>query len=101
MIDEVFVLTYDLSPFLHFHYKSFIDSSSAFQHRFDSLSFFVCLLLRSVPFLVPIILSLHLSLGFRFKPANLNTPVTYYGLSYLQLLLNHISDDFIILHISI
>ena len=101
MIDEVFVLTYDLSPFLRFHYKSFIDSSSAFQHRFDSLLFFVCLLLRSVPFLVPIILSLHLSLGFRFKPVGLNVPVTHYGLSYLQLLLARTDCVFNALYISI
>lgn len=55
----------------------------------------------SIPFLVPTILSIHISLGYRFEPANSNTPVTYYGLSYLQFLLNHISDDFIVLYISI
>ena len=49
---------------------------------------------RSAPFLVPIILSLHIALGFCSKPASLNAPVTHYGISYVQFLLCHTCDDF-------
>ena len=39
------------------------------------------------PFLVPIILSVHIPLGFCYKPVSLDVPVTHHGISYHLLLL--------------
>lgn len=57
--------------------------------------------MNSVLFLVPIILSLHISLGLCFEPVCLNAPVTHYGLSQRIFLLNRTNNDFSLLHISI
>ena len=53
-----------------------------------------------VPFQVPTILSLHLSVGFHSEPVSLKAPVTLYGFSCEQCLLNHTNDDFSSQHIS-
>lgn len=57
--------------------------------------------MNSVLFLVPIILSLHISLGLCFEPVCLNAPVTHYGLSQRIFLLDRTNNDFSLLHISI
>ena len=49
---------------------------------------------RSVPFLVPIILSVHSALGFCYEPVSLNVPVTHYGISLERYLLCHTYDAF-------
>ena len=81
-------------------------------HQFDlcfsvliqQLIFFVCLftnlIMNSTPFLVPIILSVHISLGFYFEPVCLSVPVTRYGFSQRIFLLNHTNYDFSYLYIS-
>ena len=55
----------------------------------------------SIPFLVPIVLSVHIPLGFCFEPVSWNAPVTHYGFSYLPFLLNHTDCDFSQPYISI
>ena len=42
---------------------------------------------NSVPFHVPITLSVHISLGVRYSPVSLIVPVTQYGISYFRFLL--------------
>ena len=42
---------------------------------------------NSVPFHVPITLSVHISLGVRYRPVSLIVPVTQYGISYFRFLL--------------
>lgn len=92
----------DLRPFLRSHYKSFTDSTSAFRHRFGDLLFFARLFItNSIPFLVPITLSLHISLGLCFEPVCLNAPITHYGLSQRIFLLNRANNDFSLPYISI
>ena len=43
---------------------------------------------NSVPFHVPITLSVHISLGVRYSPVSLTVPVTQYGVSYFRFLLH-------------
>ena len=65
-------------------------STSTFQHRLIRLLFFVGISHRdSIPFLVPIILSVHIFLGFCYSPASLVMPVTSHGRSEGKFLLNH------------
>ena len=42
---------------------------------------------NSVPFHVPITLSVHISLGVRYSPVSLIVPVTQHGISYFRFLL--------------
>jgi len=57
-------------------------STSTFQHRLIRLLFFVGISRwDSIPFLVPIILSVHIFLGFCYSPASLEMPVTSHGRS--------------------
>lgn len=82
-LNDIVLLNYDLRPFLHFHYRYFIGSTSTFQHKLNSLySSSVYLPLENlVPFLVPITLSVHISLDVCYEPVGLNVPVTHYGFS--------------------
>ena len=50
-----------------------IASNTTFQHRFICLLFFVRLLRRSIPFLLPIILSVHQYLGHCFSKRYFNS----------------------------
>ena len=52
---------------------------------------------NSVPFHVPIILSVHISLGVRYSPVSLIVPVTQYGVSYFRFLL-HRTDPQLSVH---
>ena len=52
------------------------------------------LTIRSIPFLVPIILSVHSALGFCYEPVSLNVPLTHYGISLERYLLCHTYDAF-------
>ena len=69
---------------------------SAFLQLLISLAGFVSLrrMSRRMPFLVPIILSVHMSVGVRYKPVGLNVPVTRYGISYFRFLLCHTNTFF-------
>lgn len=53
-----------------------------------------------LPFLVPVILSVHMLLGAYFEPAGWIAPVTQYGVSALAYLLNHADHGYPFLHIS-
>lgn len=46
-----------------------------------------------LPFLVPIILSLHIPLGACSKPVGLGAPITHHGISYKRFLLYHTNCD--------
>ena len=67
-----------------------IGSSFAFRHRLSGLydSSAYCKCSNSVPFHVPITLSVHISLGVRYSPVSLTVPVTQYGVSYFRFLLH-------------
>ena len=52
---------------------------------------------NSVPFHVPITLSVHISLGVRYSPVSLTVPVTQYGVSYFRFLL-HRTDPQLSVH---
>ena len=81
---------FDLWPFLHSHYRNFIGSTTAFQQQFICLFSSSDSFLRTLlPFLVPIILSLHIPLGFHYEPVSLPVPVTQHGRSEGKFLLNH------------
>ena len=73
--DSSFTL-HDLWPFLRFHYRNFTGSTTAFWHRFGCLLFFVSLFPfgNPIPFLVPMILSVHIPLGFCYEPVDLILP---------------------------
>ena len=59
----------------------------------DSTAYFLRqLTIRSIPFLVPIILSLHTALGFCYEPVSLPVPLTLHGISYIRFLLCHTHD---------
>lgn len=65
-------------------------STSAFQQQFGCLLFFVILYSQRkylLPFLVPIILSVHIPLGSCFKPVGWDVPVTHQGISCRRFLL--------------
>ena len=80
----------DLWPFLHSHYRNFIGSTTAFQQQFICLfSSSDSFLRKLLPFLVPIILSLHIPLGLHYEPVSLPVPVTQHGRSEGKFLLNH------------
>jgi len=58
-----------------------------------------------IPFLVPIILSMHIPLGACFEPVSLNVPAgfsafAHYGFSYFEFLLNHTDHAFASVYIS-
>ena len=67
-----------------------------FEHYFSVpiqlLIFLRQLTIRSIPFLVPIILSVHTALGFCYKPVSLPVPLTLHGISYIRFLLCHTHD---------
>ena len=70
----------DLRPFLLPHYRAFIGSTSAFQHRFSGLSSSSTYLQDgdSIPFLVPMILSItYTPLGVCSGPASLERPAAF------------------------
>ena len=46
-----------------------------------------------LPFLVPVILSVHIPLGACSKPVSLDAPVTHHGVSYERFLLHHTNCD--------
>ena len=46
-----------------------------------------------LPFLVPVILSVHIPLGACSKPVSLDAPVTHHGVSYKRFLLHHTNCD--------
>ena len=67
-------------------------STSTFQHQLICLLFFVrkSLSWDPIPFLVPIILSVHIyPQASCYSPASLDVPVTQHGCSQGQFLLNH------------
>ena len=59
------------------------------------------LLKSPIPFLVPIILSVHIPLGLRFSPVSLDAPLTHHGRSYIRFLLNHTDSELTPPYISI
>ena len=78
-------------------------STSTFQHQLICLLFFVrkSLSWDPIPFLVPIILSVHIPLGLRFSPVSLDAPLTHHGRSYIRFLLNHTDGELTPPYISI
>ena len=76
-----------LSPLQRFHW---------FEHYFSALVQLLIILRQfmfvskhPIPFHVPIILSVHMLLGFRSEPVGWMVPVTSYGFSYARFLLIH------------
>lgn len=82
-LNECLLKVTDLRSFLFSHYKKVHWFDLYFSASVEMLIFFVIMQLLNCPkpFSVPIILSLHILLGFCFRPDSLNPPVIGYGIS--------------------